>query len=170
MRRWTVLLIPHDTDQSRSFAVSGSVLRIAASVAALVVLAAVIGVGSIAAWVARPGTRPGAGRAGLVATRDSSPTEAQVDSLRATVHALRGTLDTIRQADARLTRVAGIEPSDTATLRTFDAIRGSRAAADTLLRGAKVVARRLGSLADSAALRAGQRRVVPSATEDKREN
>jgi len=152
MKRWTILLIPHDTEQPRSFAVSGRMLRWMVGGAATIALIAVAGVGAMAWWVSsgrleRERTRIAAEDAAL----DRTTTE--LDSLRATVHALNGALDTIRQADARLSAAAGVSAPDSATLHTQAALRGSRATADSLLRRASFVAQRIGAMADSASAR-----------------
>ncbi|MFN8666447.1 MAG: hypothetical protein U0164_04500 [Gemmatimonadaceae bacterium] len=152
MRRWTILFIPHDTEQPRSFAVSERALRWMAGGAAALVLVAVVAIGSIAWWVSSGRLQRAEAR--LAAESDAlGRTAAEMDSLRATVSALNGALDTIRQADARLSAAAGMGKPDSATLQTQAALRGSRASADSLLRRAAFVAQRIGAMADSATAR-----------------
>jgi hypothetical protein len=55
MKRWTVLFIPHDTDEPRSVAVSSRALRWMGAGVAIVAVAAIVGVGAIASWAARTG-------------------------------------------------------------------------------------------------------------------
>lgn len=150
MRRWTVLLIPHDTDVPRTIAVSARAARTTAAAVAVVALAAVVGVGAMAGWIARPDSaerdRQLSAPTGTVASLSGSA----VDSLRATVEALYSALDTIRQADARLREAAGLPQVDSASLQAHAEMATTRAAADSLLRGANLVAGRLGKMADSA--------------------
>lgn len=167
MRRWTVLLIPHDTDQPRSFAVSNRALRVATVSAAALFVAAVVGVGAMAGWIARPSDGERAAELSAPAGDGVLGSGNAVDSLRATVEALYGALDTIRQADARLRAAAGVPPIDSASLDAHAEIADTRAAADSLLRGATIVAGRLGRLADSARIRDSARakgsRAAPTA-------
>lgn len=154
MKRWTLLLIPHDTERPRSFAVSERSVRLMGSAVAVVVLAAVVGIGAITVLVSRrgersAGTRLAAERPGVLAP----PSRAQVESLQATVDALTGTLDTIREADARLSALSGVPSADSGILRAHRAIQGSKASADSLLRQASTVAAGLDQLADSATVR-----------------
>jgi hypothetical protein len=72
---------------------------------------------------------------------------------------LNGTLDTIREADARLSAASGVPSADSTTLRAHRAIQGQRAAADSLLSHASSVAGQLGQMADSAT---GRRQVRTS--------
>ncbi len=151
MRRWTLLLIPHDTEQPRSIAVSERAVRLAGSAAAFVVLAAVVGIGAVAALISRTGgVSSEVEAAASVAPAAAPSATAEVDSLRATVRLLTGTLDTIREADARLSAASGVPSADSATLRAHVEIAGTRAKADSLLMRASSVAGRMGALADSA--------------------
>lgn len=159
MKRWTVLFVSHDTDEPRSVAVSARTLRFLGIGGGAVVVAAIVGVGAIATWATQLGR--GDNRALVVSdgeVRSSANAAAEMDSLRETVDALYGALDTIRRADARLSQAAGVPAPDSATLQAHAALRGSRAAADSLLRRASLVADRIGALADSASARdAGHR-------------
>ncbi|MCC6928850.1 MAG: hypothetical protein IT359_07655 [Gemmatimonadaceae bacterium] len=152
MRRWTILFIPHDTEEPRSFAVSDRALRWMAGGAAALILTGAVGLGAIAWWASSQRLQRAEAR--LAAESDVlGRTAAEMDSLRATVSALNGALDTIRHADARLSAAAGVAVPDSATLQTQAELRGSRAAADSLLRRAAFVAQRIGAMADSASAR-----------------
>lgn len=155
MRRWTILLIPHDTEQPRSYAVSERAVRRAVGGAAVLALTVIGGVAATAYQVARRG---GLARVAQADSAAASSDERAVDSLRATVEALNGALDTIRATDAMLAQVAGVAPPDSATLARRAALERTKASADSLLRGASAVAGRLGALADSAR----RRGVVPA--------
>ncbi|MFP5354823.1 MAG: hypothetical protein ACLGIK_06655 [Gemmatimonadota bacterium] len=129
-------------------------MRLMGSAVAVVVLAAVVGIGSIAVVVTRRSERPAGGRVAAERPADlAPPSKAQVESLQATVEALTSTLDTIREADARLSAMSGVPPADSGILRAHRAIQGSKAAADSLLLQASTVAARLDQLADSATMR-----------------
>jgi hypothetical protein len=156
VRRWTILVVPHDTDHPRSYAISERTLRRAVATAAVLVVVAVGGIGATAYQVAR-GRGTGWGELATESASASADTPA-VDSLRATVESLHSALDTIRETEARLAQAAGVAPVDSATLARRAAIAATRASADSLLRGATVVAGRLGALADSAR----RRGVVPA--------
>ncbi|HMN10242.1 MAG TPA: hypothetical protein PKC83_15775 [Gemmatimonadaceae bacterium] len=154
MRRWTLLVIPHDTEQPRSIAISERAVRLAGSAAAVVVLVAAVGIGALSALLSRRGAlddalAPQAQRASAA----GGATAAEIDSLRETVRALTGTLDTIRDADARLSAASGVPSADSATLETHSTLLGSRATADSLLRHASTLAGQIDRMADSAGAR-----------------
>ncbi|MEO6445200.1 MAG: hypothetical protein ABIZ91_01795 [Gemmatimonadaceae bacterium] len=116
MRRWTVMLIPHDTERPRSIALSERALHVAASLLVALMLVAMVGVALIIVKLGeiRSVTRAQvAEEARLAALLPGKPA---VDSLRRQVEALSGTLDTIRRAEAQLRAVAGTTTLDTATL------------------------------------------------------
>lgn len=164
MKRWTILFVSHDTDEPRSVAVSARALRWMGLGAGAVAVAAIVGVGAMATWAAQLGQRD---ERALVESdgevRTSAKAAAEMDSLRVTVEALNSALDTIRREDARLSAAAGVPAPDSATLQAHAALNGSRAAADSLLRRASLVADRIGQLADSASAReAGRRAPSPS--------
>ena len=163
MKRWTVLFIPHDTDEPRSVAVSSRALRWMGAGVAIVAVAAIVGVGAIASWAARTGEGTMRARQATVGEVEGESRVAEMDSLRATVQALNGALDTIRRADARLSAAAGVPAPDSATLQAHAALKGSRASADSLLRRAALVKGRIEALADSASARDAGRRAAPTA-------
>lgn len=105
MRRWTLLLISHDSESPKSISVTERALRIAATLGVAIALVAMIGVGSLVAQFGQ--IRP---------SRVSSAPSPEVQELRERVGALRGTLDTIRREDARLRAALGAPRSDSTTL------------------------------------------------------
>jgi hypothetical protein len=179
-RRWTVLLIPHDSEAPVSIAVSARTLRFLTSLAVAIALVALIGLGTIIAQLGRIGP--------VGANRASSPSpapSAELALLRSRVSQLHGALDTIRAADYRLRELAGVPAAYTAKMmRNFisrvPSFRGSgkpasarasattfagrpassaivgdarhaRAVADSLAARANRIAADYGALADSAA-------------------
>lgn len=153
MRSWTLLLIPHDTDEPRSIAVSERWLRVGAVGVVVILFAAVVGIGTLAArWASVDGT---SAHARAASGLDEGSTSASVngrelDSLRATVEALYHVLDTIRQSDAQLSEAAGLGETGATVEANHASIALTRASADSLLFGASQVAERLVALADSA--------------------
>jgi hypothetical protein len=150
VRTWTVLLIPHDTEEPRSIAVSERLLRVAAAMAVVMLFAAVIGIGTVAGRWARPDRTTEAMRRSAMFDAGAAGGSGELDSLRATVEALYHVLDTIRQSDAQLSEAAGVGhvAPDAGANRASIAV--TRATADSLLHGASQVAKRLVALADSA--------------------
>ncbi len=151
MKRWTLLVIPHDTEQPRSVALSERALRWAGVGAVVTLVAALVGVAAVARWAAQP--RGLNAQAMRTAERDAlidSLKREELDSLRRTVQALDGTMRSIRGADARLSAVSGLTPADSAALRAHADLPRTRAAADSLLRGASAVVRRIEAMTDSA--------------------
>ncbi len=123
-KRWTELVVSHDSDAPRTISVSERVVRVAASIATFVVLIALIGIGALVAQLGNLPSRPwsaavdsagtpATARAMRGSTRRSSP---EVVRLRNQVSALRGALDTIQLEDARLRATAGISATDSSTL------------------------------------------------------
>lgn len=109
MRRWTVLVVSHDSDAPRSYSITERAVRLAAAGALVVGLVALIGLGTI---VASLGTR-GEAKSHPMASAGSMVPSPEVDSLRRKVGALQGLLDTIRTQDARLQREVGLTGLDT---------------------------------------------------------
>lgn len=151
VKRWTLLVIPHDTQQPRSVAVTERALRLAGVGTGIVLIAALVGVAAVTRWAAQP--RGGDAAAIRTAERQAlldSLQRGELDSLRRTVQALDATIRTIRGADARLSMASGLAPADSTTLRAHAELPRTRAVADSLLRGASAVARRIEAMADSA--------------------
>ncbi len=155
MRTWTVLFIPHDTEEPRSVAVSERMLRVAAAMAIVVLFAAVIGIGSVAGRWARADRTAETVRGSAVFDAGVVGGSGELDSLRATVEALYHVLDTIRQSDAQLSEAAGVGRGASDVEASHASIALTRASADSLLHGASQVAERLVALADSARQRRG---------------
>jgi len=153
LRSWTLLLIPHDTDEPRSIAVSERWLRVGAAGVVVILFAAVVGIGTIAArWASVDGPSTRARSAGVLGDGSAGATASggELDSLRATVEALYQVLDTIRQSDAQLSEAAGLGATGASAEANHASIALTRASADSLLQGASQVAERLVALADSA--------------------
>ncbi|MGQ0648347.1 MAG: hypothetical protein ACT4P7_12330 [Gemmatimonadaceae bacterium] len=112
MKRWTLLLISHDTASPRMFSVTDRALRLVAAVGAALMLVAVIGIGSLVAQLGDLRGRPAA----LVAEEANGAISPQVNELRERVGALQGMLDTINGEDARLRATVGEPQADTSTL------------------------------------------------------
>jgi hypothetical protein len=151
VKRWTLLVIPHDTDQPRSVAISERALRWTGVGVGVLLVAALVGVAAVSRWAARP--RSADAQAIRTAAREAlldSLRRTELDSLRRTMQALDATMRTIRGADARLSAAAGVDTADSSALRAHAELPRTRAAADSLLRGAAVVARRIEAMADSA--------------------
>lgn len=110
MRRWTILLISHDTEAPRSFSFTERTLRRAGSLGAALLLVGVIGVGT---FVARLGNLPQGKGVTVSKAAAASP---EVAALQARLKAIRGTIDTIRREDARLRSVAGVPGTDSETV------------------------------------------------------
>ncbi len=153
MRSWTLLLIPHDTDEPRSIAVSERWLRVGAAGVVVILFAAIVGIGTLAArWASVDSPSARARTAGVLDDGSVGATGGggELDSLRATVEALYHVLDTIRQSDAQLSEAAGLGATEATAEGNHASIALTRASADSLLQGASQVAERLVALADSA--------------------
>ncbi|MCC6318988.1 MAG: hypothetical protein IT361_15015 [Gemmatimonadaceae bacterium] len=105
MRRWTILLISHDTEAPRSFTFTERALRVAGSVGVGAALVAAIGVGTL---IARSGDWPARDPSRALAQHDSGASP-HVAALRTQVGAIRSALDTIRAQDARMRAIAGVQ-------------------------------------------------------------
>ena len=188
MRRWTVLVISHDTEQPRSISVTERALRLAASLAVAVVLIAMMGVGVFVAQLGNLGTRGVRHQAAVVADAGASR---EIDSLRFQLRSLNTSLDTIRATDSRLRRMSGVSGSDSPTLlqrwwrgltlfhrpgavtsrrqpralqsadstSTRAELTRSRATADSLVERASHLAGEFGAMADTSG---GRSRIAPA--------
>jgi hypothetical protein len=151
VKRWTLLVIPHDTEQPRSVALSERALRWAGIGLGVLLVSGLVGMAAVARWAVQPrGEDAQAIRAAAREALLDSLRSNEVDSLRQTVQALDGTMRTIRSAEARLSAASGLGPTDRTALRAHADLPRTRAAADSLLRGATVVARKIEAMADSA--------------------
>ena len=102
-RRWTVLLVPHGSASTKSFSLSGPVLKLAAGVATVVaasMLAATVGVVSHTVDVSRSQQLENANQA----------LASEVTRLGQRVGALSDTLAGISRRDEEMRLVAGLEP------------------------------------------------------------
>src|SRR5512135_1132434 len=101
-RRWTVMLVPHGSDGSRAFSLSGAVVKLVAGVATVLaasMLAAAIGVVSHSVDLARSQRLERANRA----------LSSEVSRLGQRVGALSDTLAVITRRDEEMRLVAGLE-------------------------------------------------------------
>lgn len=112
MRRWTVLVVSHDSEAPRSYSVTERALRVAAGAVMALVLVALIGLGTIIASV----TRKDPAAPTMAATGSFISTPPELDSLRRRVGQLRVMLDTVRGQDARLRRELGEPGLDSTTV------------------------------------------------------
>ena len=106
MRRWTLLLIPHDSESPKSISVTERAVRVFATAGVALALVALIGVGSVVAQLGHL----------RIPRSDGGAASPKVQELRERVGALRGALDTLRREDARLRATVGAPRADTTTL------------------------------------------------------
>lgn len=136
VRRWTLLVVSHDSEAPQSFPVTERALRAAGIGAVAVLLVAMVGVGTIIARLGRLGGPPAPA---LAAERPAAPNPGVI-RLEGRVDTLRAVVDSISALDDSLARVT--------------------ASTDSLLDRARTVNARMLSL-DSAARRTAQRRAAP---------
>lgn len=101
MRRWTLLVVSHDSEAPQSFPVTERVLRAAGIGAVAVLLVAMVGVGTIIARLGRLGGPP----APALAAEKPVPPHPRVVQLEGRVDTLRGVVDSIAALDDSLARV-----------------------------------------------------------------
>jgi hypothetical protein len=115
MRRWTVLLISHDSEAPRTYSITERSARVGALLGVVFLLVATIGVGTVIASVGSLNPQPAAQVAS--ATRDDNGVaSAELRSLRHRVARLNGVLDTIRQQESQLRVAAGVPATDSKTI------------------------------------------------------
>lgn len=175
-RRWTILLVPHTSEAPRSFSLSERAVRTVAWVAGVAALAAAFVVAALVLRVRE------ADRALTVAWEAG---DREVDSLRARLDSLRGSLAGIQVQESRIRAAVGVTPTDAASfwsrvLRHSQSreraaqdqerrltsmrdslrreIRGVTTAADSLVVRAGEVSSRAQRMADSVASRTDARR------------
>jgi hypothetical protein len=136
VRRWTLLVVSHDSEAPQSYPVTERVLRAAGVGAVAVLLIAMVGVGTIIARLGRLGGPP----APTMAAAEPVPSHPGVLRLEGRVDTLRAVVDSITALDDSLVRAT--------------------ASTDTLLDRARTVNARLLSL-DSVARRSAPRRTAP---------
>ena len=115
MRRWTVLLVSHDSEAPRTYSISERAVRVGVLLGIAVTLVAMIGLGTVIANLGSLNPRPAARVAGL---SDLNDTEVSPDvrSLRNRVARLQGVLDTIRQHESQLRVAAGMPATDSTVM------------------------------------------------------
>lgn len=160
MRRWTLLVVSHDTQAPRTYSVSDRMLRIVCGVSITWLVVGMVGLGVIVAQVDRTATKLIA-----VATAPPKPPPNPVaDTLQARLGTLRGVLDSLEQLDESLSIATRSNPADSVILARVEgalppfleatAAEGPRATAsrtaDTLLDHARSLSARWRVL-DSAA-------------------
>ncbi len=159
MRRWTLLVVSHDAEAPQSFSVSERTVRVAAGGVAVVVLVAMVGLGTISARLRRLGD---AEKPKVTATSTPSP-DPHVGALRDRLGALRLTVDSIGAVDDSLTRLTGGTEADSTVLtrvggrvprllRSGAPATATQGRADSLLDHARLLHERLRTL-DSTARR-----------------
>jgi hypothetical protein len=115
MRRWTVLLISHDSEAPRTYSITERSARVGALLGLVFLLVATIGVGTLIASVGSLNPQPAAQVAS--ATRDDNGVASpELRSLRHRVARLNGVLDTIRQQESQLRVTAGVPATDSKTI------------------------------------------------------
>jgi hypothetical protein len=111
-KRWTVLIVSHDSEAPRSIAVTQRALRVVTSFSLLLGLAALVGLGSAVARIGRISRPIDSLRVQTSAVGESE----ELLSLRERAAGLRGALDSVRGGDARLRAHIGVPSVDTSTL------------------------------------------------------
>lgn len=136
MRRWTLLVVSHDSEAPQSFPVTERGLRAAGVGVVLVLAVAMVGVGTIIARLGRLGGSPAPATAAAL----PQPPHPAVAQLEGRVDTLRAVVDSISALDDSLTRAT--------------------ASTDSLIDRARLVNQRLRSL-DSTARRSRPRPTAP---------
>jgi hypothetical protein len=154
-RRWTLLLVPHDSGAQRSFPLHERTVRRAAVGAAVVLACALVGATTVVLQLAKAG-RTAVALARAVPTPVSSP---DVTQLRSQLSELEATLQTIRRQNEELRTVVTVVPSGApaadvpgllapaGTASAHPLVAKARASTDSLLLHATTVALRFDSLA-----------------------
>lgn len=104
-RRWTVLLVPHGTDASRSISLSERALRAAASLAASVGLIGLMGVGILISQL-------GSGGPGGLGASEAEQLRRELADLRERLQPLQDTIAKIGERDEKLRLLAGLPSVD----------------------------------------------------------
>jgi hypothetical protein len=111
-KRWTVLIVSHDSDAPRSIAVSQRALRLVVSLGVFAGLILLIGVGSAVARLGRIDAFTSRSAPTAGAPQESS----ELRALRERASSLRDSLNEIQEQEGQLRRIAGIPAADTTTL------------------------------------------------------
>ncbi len=115
MRRWTVLLVSHDSEAPRTWSLSEKAIRVGVLLGVAVSLVAMIGLGTVIANLGSLSPKPAARVASVGGLADSEVSP-EVRGLRHRVARLQGVLDTIRQQEAQLRVSAGMPKTDSTTI------------------------------------------------------
>lgn len=102
-RRWTILLVPHTSDASRSFSLSERTLRRVAWTVGMVTVAVVLAFSALL-WRVQVTNRA------LAAAWQSG--DQDVDSLQARLDSLRGSIAGIQTQEQRIRASVGVSPSE----------------------------------------------------------
>lgn len=116
MRRWTLLLVSHDSEAPRSYSISERTLRAGALLGVAFALVAMIGVGTV---VARLGSLRPVPAARSLERETASQVSSDVRNLRSRVARLNGVIDTIRQHESELRAAAGVPKTDSTFVKRF---------------------------------------------------
>lgn len=117
MRRWTLLVVSHDSEAPQSYPVTERALRAAGLGAVAVLLVAMVGVGTIIARLGRLGGPP----APALAAEKPAPPHPRVSQLEGRVDTLRAVVDSISALDDSLARVTASTDSLLDRARTVNA-------------------------------------------------
>ena len=155
-RRWTVMVIPHDSDAPRSVAVTERTLRNLKAGASFVGLACVVGMGTIVSTLADfrpPGLMP--------PTASAATPPAELLAMRTRLATLRDTLEVIRTREAQIRALAGLPSSDSVHRIGPDGVLQTAAApgpaippvadVDSMLTRASELSERFAAVSDSLA-------------------
>jgi len=114
MKRWTILLVSHDSEAPRTYSITERSIRVGALLGVAFLLVATIGVGTVIASVGSLKTEPAARVAS--AANNKSVASPELRSLRHRVARLQGVLDTIRKQESQLRVAAGVPKTDSKTI------------------------------------------------------
>jgi murein DD-endopeptidase MepM/ murein hydrolase activator NlpD len=178
-RRWTILIVPHDSESPRQYEIGeGSVRAIAGAIGAAAVLVLAAAVMLFSPW-ATPGAR--------IAARDANRLRQEVARLDASLLQLGDSMDVLATREAEFREIAGITTFDSAhavsnptTVRATDVNRAdvtgarpkpfaqffgnrsSRPDPDALIRRASELSSALSDVADTMTARIEKMRNTPS--------
>ena len=111
-RRWTVMVVPHDNEATRSWTLSESNVRSLRSAAAVVALFGMVGLGAVVTPLGRVGVAIAAGTDPRMAV--ASAGDPAVEQLRLQLAALQDTLASIGRREEQLRLIAGLPTKDSA--------------------------------------------------------
>lgn len=172
-RRWTLMIVPHGSEQPRSFAVSERAVRWV-RIGALVL-------GTMFVALIGLAVSPYGSVSARLAVKDEQRLGQELASLRLRMHGLQDTLTAIARRDEQLRLVAGLPAADSVTVAAIDApvgapapgsssgltplgrlTAGTRADIDGLIRRANVLAASFAELSDTMTRNMDRLRNTPS--------